>query len=98
MKKFDLYEELKYLGFEEGKNQFGNDCMTKTYKKTVEVLWQGEYETSLKIEAQFNPEHSVVNVLYYEGRPYPFKVKVHLNEKRALNAIRDTAKNHGFEI
>lgn len=98
-KEFNLYEELKAIGFEESKDQFGFDCLIKKYERETEVLWHGKQIVRFEISARFNPDHSVVTVFYYNGGHHtPFKTKTHLNEKRALNAIRETAKNNSFEL
>lgn len=98
MKNFDLYSELEKLGFESGKDSFGFDCLSKKYERETEVLWYGKHTFRFQISARFNSDHSVVTVFYYDGNNTPFKTKTHMNEKRALNAIRETAKNNMFEL
>lgn len=97
-KKFDLYSELLNKGFTASEDQYGCHCLTLNLEKKVETVWWGEQTRSLGIMAAFNPEHTVVTVYYANGGREDFKVKEHLNEKRALNAIIATAKNQGFEI
>lgn len=97
-KKFDLYEALKQAGFEEVKTQFGYDCLKRSFKKVVEVLWYGQQETKLDVEVVFNQEHTALSAYYYDGGYRPFKEKTHLNEKRAYNAIAQTVANKGFQM
>lgn len=100
MKNFDLYAELQALGFKPVKDQFGHDAMTKGWVRREPCFGTlgGVYDHRLNIDVIFNPDHSVAQVQYFDGGRHPFKVKTHLNEKRALNAIRETAKNNGFEF
>ena len=98
MKKFDLYTELQALGFKAVKDQFGRDCLTNGWMKNIEVAFYGPWVSRLNIDVVFNTDHSVATVSYYDGGRRPFKTKTHLNEKRALNAIKATAENKGFEI
>lgn len=98
-KKFDLYQELKELGFYEVDDEFG-DVLRKDYEKETEVVWHGTVTINYSVRAIFNKDHKVVTVNYYQGsvQRKPHKTKTHLNEKRALNAIRDTVKHNGFEL
>lgn len=97
-KKFDLYQELTNKGFVEQENAFGT-MLTKTYEKEVDVAWYGKMKTTYRVEVLFNADQTVANVCYFkEIAPHPVKVKSHLNEKRAFNAISETIKNAGFEM
>ena len=99
MKKFDLYAVLKEVGFKEQKNKYGSDMLICELEKEITVAWYGAQKYSIRIEVTFSADHSVVTANYYEdGFKRPFKTKVHLNEKRALNAIIATAQNKGFEF
>ena len=100
MKKFDLYEELKAQGFKPVKDRFGHDCLTKGWLRREPCFGTlgGVYDHRLNIDVIFNSDHSVATVQYFDGGRSPFKTKVHMNEKRAMNAIVATAKNHGFEF
>lgn len=97
-KNFNLYEELKALGFAEQEDEFGRPCLVKHYEKEVEVCWYGKQAYSFGIVACFNEIHSIATVYFFDGTIFAFKTKTYLNEKRALNAIRETAKNKGFEL
>ena len=98
MKKFDLYKELQDLGFTAETDRLGRDCLKKHYEKDIEVLWHGSVRPTFDITAAFSEDHGVVTVSYSRETRDPFKTKVHLNEKRALNAIRTTAGNNGYEL
>lgn len=94
MKKFDLYQELANKGFIPSEDQYGRHCMTLTLERKI----CGEHTTRMEILVAFNKEHTVATVYYSNGGHEPFKVKTHLNEKRTLNAIIQTARNNMFEI
>ena len=97
-KKFDLYQELANKGFTEKENTLGT-MLVKSYEKEVEVAWYGKMKTPYRVEVLFNADQTVANVCYFkEVAPHPVKVKAHLNEKRAFNAICETIKNAGFEM
>ena len=97
-KNFNLYEELEALGFEEQEDEFGRACLVKQYEKEVEVCWYGKHTSRFGIVACFNESRSIATVYFYDGTISAFKTKTYLNEKRALNAIRETAKYKGFEL
>ena len=99
MKNFDLYNELKANGFYEIHDEFG-DVLRKDYEKEVEVAWYGIQKSNFIVRVRFNGDHSVAQADYYNSSvpARAFKSKVHLNEKRALNAIRQTVENNGFEF
>ena len=98
-KAFNLYEELKANGFYEVNDEFG-DVLRKDYEKEIEVAWYGKQKSNFLVRVRFNASHSVAQVAYYHNTVpvRPFKEKTHLNEKRALNAIRQTVENNGFEL
>lgn len=97
-KKFDLYQELLNKGFENQESMFGF-TLTKSYEKEVEVAWHGKMKTTYKVQVVFNEEKTVATVSYYKNNaPKATKVKTHLNEKRAFNAIKETVKNAGYEM
>lgn len=99
MKKFDLYEALKANGFYEIHDEFG-DVLRKDYEREDDVLWYGKMKFNFIARVRFNDDHSIAQVAYYDSDipARAFKEKTHLNEKRAYNAIRNTVKNHGFEL
>jgi len=96
-KKFDLYQELTAQGFAEQENPFGI-MLVKSYEKEVEVAWHGKMKSTYRVEVLFNQDKTVATVSYFKTSMRADKVKGHLNEKRAFNAIRDTIKNAGFEM
>lgn len=100
MKNFDLYTELKAYGFKAVTDRMGHDCLTMGWIKREQCFGTlgGVYDMRLNIDVVFNSDRSVATVQYFDGGRSPFKTKVHLNEKRALNAILATAKNHGFVL
>ena len=84
--KYDLYEVLEQAGYAKQEN-ITFDILEKVY--------QG-ISSTFKVMAIFNHEHSVVTVHYFHGgSKRAFKVKTHLNEKRAYNAIKDTLRYSG---
>lgn len=98
MKKFDLYQELLNAGF---KAQENPNQLVKEYHKEVEVCWYGKQDSVIVAEVWFNEERTTCKAYYYYDcirRSRQFKEKVHLNEKRAFNAIRATVENKGFEF
>ena len=98
-KKFDLYKELQNLGFYKVDDEFG-DVLRKDYQKIIDVAWVGKRTKHFVVRVKFNSDHTVATAYYYQNSVpvSAFKVKTHLNEKRALNAIRDTLRNNEFEI
>lgn len=98
-KAFNLYEELKANGFYEVRDEWG-DVLRKDYEKEVDVLWYGKQKSYFIVRVRFNGDHSVAQASYYHNSvpANAFKNKTHLNEKRALNAIRQTVENNGFEF
>lgn len=96
--KFDVRPALEAKGFIAKPGHLGGTVLHKDYTKQVEVAWYGQREKRLTVEVWVNSEASCLTVYYYDGGVSPFKVKNHLNEKRAYNAIADTIKNNGFEI
>lgn len=96
-KKFDLYQELTEKGFTEQESSFGA-MLVKSYEKEVEVAWHGKMKSTYRVEALFNQDKTIATVSYFKGSMKADKVKTHLNEKRAFNAIRETIKNAGFEM
>ena len=99
-KKFDLYQELANNGFDVDPYNDGDDSyLVKCFEKEVEVCWYGKQKSTLEIGVQFNPERTTCRVYYYkDGFKRAFKVKDHMADKRAFNAIKETAKNNGFEL
>lgn len=96
-KKFDLYQELTNKGFAEQENSFST-MLVKSYEKEVEVAWHGKMKATYRVEVLFNQDKSVATVSYFKSSGRADKVKTHLNEKRAFNAICETIKNAGFEM
>ena len=99
-KKFDLYEALLNKGFERESQVGATERLVRNdFIREIEVLWYGVQKTTLTVEVVFNPEHTVCQAYYYQdGFKRPFKTKVHMNDKRAYNAINATVNNNGFEF
>ena len=95
-KKFDLYEALKNEGFTESVDQFGCVELARKFEKEIDVVWYGKTTQTFAIVIGFSSDKSVVRVWYYDKPFHAFKVKDHMNDKRAYNAIHDTAKYNGF--
>lgn len=95
-KTFNLAEELKKAGYTESINTWGSKELTKKYSDVVDVLWYGKQERQMTVTVVFNNDETSCRANYYDGGKSPFKVKTHLNEKRALNAIRQTVENHEY--
>lgn len=98
MKKFDLYEELKANDYVEVDDGFGRKHLVKHYEKEVEVCWYGKHTSTFDVEVYFNSDHTVARVYYYNQSKTPFKTKVHMNDKRAYNAICATLNNNGYNL
>lgn len=97
MKKFDLYEALKNDGFELTEvDAFGGEYLTKKFEKEVDVLWYGKMTSRFKVVVRFSSDHNTVTANYFKDTVSPFKTKVHLNDKKAYNAINATIKNNEF--
>lgn len=96
--KFDFIETLKAHGFSSTTSMTGCPLFTLDLSKEVEVAWYGVKEFTIRVQVVFNPEMTCCMVNYYDGFLRPFKTKVHMSDKRAWNAIRETLKNKGFEI
>ena len=93
-KKFDVFAALKDLGFEEVKSTtLPGTYLTKSYNRTDDY----GYTTHFTVQIYFSQDMSTLVADYYDGHTQ-IKHKVHLNEKRAFNAIKQTAANHGFEL
>ena len=56
----------------------------------------GKTNSSLKVTVRFTPDDQAITVSYSQGYHEPFKVKSHLANRRALNAISDTLAHNGF--
>lgn len=104
--KFNLYEELKNRGFDSVATEYAGDgceVLSKKMSKTSSY-WEWnkgmcEYTKTFRIEVWFNPAKTWVQVYYYDGVGRgSFKNKVHAADKRAFNAMVDTARNNGFEF
>ena len=95
-KKFDNYEAFKAEGFEESVDQWGRIHLTRTFTKMIEVAWYGKQESIFTIDIWFNPAKTICTASYTMNVREPFKVKTHLNDKRAYNAIHLTAEYNGF--
>jgi len=97
MKKFDLCEELATQGFvKTDAYMLGWEGVTKHYEKEAEVVWYGKRKSTFDVEVFFNPDRSVAKVFYYNQSKTAFKVKTHMSDKRALNAIKATVENNGY--
>ena len=98
-KKFDLYEALKAEGFYEIHDEWG-DVLRKDYEDECEVLWYGIQKRNFIVRVRFSEDHGTVQVRYYHDpiSARAFKVKTHLNEKRAYNAIKATVENNSFKF
>lgn len=97
---FNLYDELKNNGFNtETKDEFGGTILTRDFEKEVEVVWYGKQTSRYKVQVRFSADMRTVQASYYKGSfGAPDKTKTHLNDRRALNAIRQTIENAGFAI
>lgn len=97
MKKFDLHEELLANGFvKTDAYMLGWEGITKHYEKEIEVVWYGKRKSIFDVEVFFHPDHSVVKVFYYNQSKTAFKVRMHISDKRAFNAIKATVENNGY--
>lgn len=98
-KKYDLYEALKAEGFYEVHDEWG-DLLRKDYEKQVEVLWYGTQTSYFTVRVRFSADHGTVQASYYDDKicARAFKVKTHLNEKRAYNAIKQTVELRGWKF
>lgn len=97
-KKFDAYEALKNEGFTETVDELGYVELSRKFEKEVDVAWYGKMTKTFAIVIGFNSDKTVMRVWYYDRPKKPSKVKDHLNDKRAYNAIHSTAKYNGFEF
>lgn len=97
-KKFDAYEALRNEGFAESINEFGCVELSRKFEKEIEVVWYGKSTKTFAIIIEFNSDKTAMRVWYYNRPNCPSKVKDHLNDKRAYNAIHSTAKYNGFEF
>lgn len=89
-KKYDVYKELIEAGFEKDIPMFdGYDELRRDWKDGNRIL---------TIHIIFSPDHEVFKAMYFDGSRKAFKVKAHLNQKRAFNAIRQTVENNWFEF
>lgn len=98
MKRFDLYEELLAKGFVKADDAFGRERLTKHYEKEVEVVWYGKHLSTFDVDVVFNPDHTVAKVFYYNQSKTAFKVKTHMSDKKAFNAICATLNNNGYVL
>lgn len=99
-KKFDLYEELMNKGFHR-ESQIGatERLIRDDFTRECEVLWYGVQRSTMMVEVVFNAEHTVCKAFYYQnGFRRPFKEKVHMNDKRAFNAIKATVENNRYSF
>ncbi len=95
-KKFDVYEALKKEGFTEDVDRFGCVELTRNFEKEIELAWYGKATQRFTIVVSFNSDNTVIYADYYDDCMRLVKTKIHLNDKRAYNAIHDTAKYKGF--
>lgn len=99
-KKFNLYQELQNHGF----RAENDNCLVRDdFESEVEVAWYGKTKTTMAVEIWFNEDKTSCRAYYYldqsQGRRFrPYKVKTHLSEKRAFNAIKQTVENKGYEF
>lgn len=95
-KKFNLYEELQNNGFKVS-NESDQALVRGDFSREIEVAWYGMQRSTMKVEVWFNPEKTVCRAYYYSDGCYrAFKVKDHLADKRAFNAIKATVENNGY--
>ena len=67
------------------------------YSDEQEVIQKAyDINSSLKVTVRFTPDDQAITVSYSQGYHEPFKVKSHLANRRALNAISDTLAHNGF--
>lgn len=98
MAKFNVFDALVEKGFEQGVDRFGRTFLAKHYEKEVEVLWYGSAKHERDVVVTFNTDRTSLTADYYDGFKRPYKTKLHLNDKRAYNAIVETIRNAEFEI
>ena len=102
MAKFDLYNALQENGFQVEDPENINCLVRKDFESEVEVLWYGKTKTTMAVEVWFNEDRTVCRAYYYLDQPErrfsPFKVKTHLTDKKAFNAIKQTIENKSYEF
>ena len=74
-----------------------HDFLTKTYERVSDVLWHGPMRSEMTVEVHLSADHETLRVYYYDGRRQ-IKSKVHMNDKRAYNAIRNTLAHYSYEM
>lgn len=97
MKKATFTEIMQQNGFQyTGKTSYdGQFIYGREWRKTSNVLWYGEMESSFRIEAYESYGYPMVS-LYENGRQIDFRN--YSSPKRCINALREILKIRGYEF
>lgn len=97
MKKATFTEIMQQNGFQyTGKNSYdGNFIFGREWRKTENVLWHGEMESSFRIEAYESYGYPMVT-LYENGRQ--IDRRDYSSPKRCINALREILKIRGYDF
>lgn len=90
-KKSNLMVELKDHGYQEAESFYGSRVFKKEYSSGKRY--------PLFVEIRFTPDEAWLKAMYRLDKPAgrPFKEKMHANDRRALNAIKATVINKGYQ-
>ena len=97
MKKTSFAEIMQQNGFQyTGKtSNDGQFIYGREWRKTANVLWYGEMESSFRIEAYESYGYPMVT-LYENGRQ--IDRRDYSSPKRCINALREILKIRGYEF
>ncbi|MBQ8619372.1 MAG: hypothetical protein IJ418_17965 [Clostridia bacterium] len=97
MKKATFTEIMQQNGFQyTGKTSYdGNFIYGREWRKTANVLWYGEMESSFRIEVYESYGYPMVT-LYENGRQ--IDRRDYSSPKRCINALREILKIRGYEF
>ena len=97
MKKATFTEIMQQNGFQyTGKtSNVGQFIYGREWRKTANVLWYGEMESSFRIEAYESYGFPMV-YLYEDGRL--IDRRDYSSPKRCINALREILKIRGYEV
>ena len=97
MKKATFAEIMQQNGFQYiGKTSYdGQFIYGREWRKTANVLWYGEMESSFRIEAYESYGYPMV-FLYENGRL--IDRRDYSSPKRCINALREILKIRGYEF
>ena len=96
--KFNAIDALIANGYALVKDDLGRESLVKDYERIAHVAFYGDMVSTLRVVISLNSDKTVMSVAYSNGSRAPFKTKVHLNDKRAFNAIKATVTNNSFEF